>query len=111
MKILNHAIVLLLISIVAGCGQPLVQFLDLSASHDLATPTEDLAASDLAVGDLARADLAPSGGDDGGQPTAPQVVATNPGADATSICVPPIPAVVEALVTVKGVESVVVAPT
>ena len=82
MNISNSGIALLLISTVAGCGQPLVQFLDLSASNDLAAATED-----LAVGDLARADLATSG-DDGGQPTAPQVVATNPAGDATSICVP-----------------------
>jgi len=84
-KTTQNAALILFLSTVAGCGQQLVEFLDLSTSdvNDMAAGAGDLAGRDLAV-----ADMRSAGGGDGGQSTAPHVIATNPAGGATSVCIP-----------------------
>jgi hypothetical protein len=80
-KTTQNAILVLLLSTATGCGQQLVEFLDLSAGSDMAAGAGDLAGHD-------HADMGTGGNDDGGQPTAPHVIATNPGSGATNVCIP-----------------------
>lgn len=88
MKTAHNAIVVLLLSVTTGCGQQLVEFLDLGVTDDMAARAPDLGGSDdLAAGgahDLA----AENGGADGGPSTPPRVVSTNPANGAMSVCIP-----------------------
>ena len=88
----------------SGCGQQLVEFIDLSAgAQDMAIEPGDMASSphDLAVGDLATRDigigllhdLSAAANpdlmtDDAGFLSPPEIISTNPADGASSLCIP-----------------------
>jgi hypothetical protein len=95
MKRLENVTLLVLLASMSGCGQQLVEFLDLSAAPgDLSVSGSDLAGQ--AVKDMAMppidlgmtlADMR-NGPDDGPSFAMPRVVATNPANGASNLCIP-----------------------